>query len=167
MLHNILLLNKRIIGPAVFAFNMFVVLFYINTNFCNISIRNQWQHCLVICCCFCSVCCCFIISAFLYSSLIKSITFLAFFFFFTHYSCLSSVAACSVNRKNHKIDIAILVYRHFNVEELQCNVKPFDIQHSTVRNTVTLSVTSAKCKLSFNLQYHERSVSIKTGVNMG
>lgn len=90
-----------------------------------------------------------------------------FFFFFTHYSCLSSVAACSVNRKNHKIDIAILVYRHFNVEELQCNVKPFDIQHSTVRNTVTLSVTSAKCKLSFNLQYHERSVSIKTGVNMG
>ena len=93
--------------------------------------------------------------------------FSSIFFFFTHYSCLSSVAACSVNRKNHKIDIAILVYRHFNVEELQCNVKPFDIQHSTVRNTVTLSVTSAKCKLSFNLQYHERSVSIKTGVNMG
>ena len=56
---------------------------------------------------------------------------------------------------------------YLNVEELQDNIKAFDIQNCAIRISITFSAPSANSELSFSMRYHNRSVSIKTGTSRG
>ena len=48
---------------------------------------------------------------------------------------------------------------------VQCRI--FDIQNCTIRKIIAFSAFSAKWELSFTMRYHDRSISIKTGVSRG
>ena len=50
------------------------------------------------------------------------------------------VATYSIKCNNHNEFDAIAIFSYLKVEVLQCNVKPFDIQNSAIKNTITFSI---------------------------